>query len=91
MYAKLIDGVIHLAPKKIQDENNIIYNPPGEVLVELGYLPFINVPCPEAPDGYYYEHLFSEQNNTIIDVWTLTELPDEASPEEIADALEEIL
>lgn len=86
-YAKIINNSIYYAPKKIVDGDMAIYNPPAEMLTELGYLPVVNVPCPEAPEGYYYEHSWTEIDGTITDVWTLEKLPDEPSAEEIMSIL----
>lgn len=86
-YAKLIEGEIRYAPKKIVDGEMTVYNPPAYMLTTLGYLPVVNVPCPEAPEGYYYKHSWAEQDGTIIDVWTLEKLPDDPSPEEIMEIL----
>lgn len=86
-YAKLIDGVIHFAPNKIKDGDTITYNPPAEMLEDLGYLPVVNVPAPDAPEGYYYAHSWAEENGTITDVWTLEEMPEDDSPEAILNII----
>lgn len=86
-YAKLKNGVIQYAPNKIEDEGTIIYNPPGEMLTELGYLPVVNTPCPEAPEGYCYAHSWAEQDGTITDVWTLVELPDDPTAEDVLNII----
>lgn len=91
MYGKIVEGRLIAAPKMIKDGGTITYNPPIDILLRLGYLPVVNVPCPEAPEGYYYEHSWTELDGTITDVWTLTKLPDDATPDEIAEALEAVL
>ena len=92
-YAKLIEGVIEWAPKKIKDGNTVTYNPPAEMLTELGYLPVTMTDPPEAPEGYYAESHWEEQDGEIVQVWEVVEDPyyDDATPDEIAEALEEIL
>lgn len=86
-YARLINGVILFAPNKIKDGETTIYNPPAEMLEELGYLPVVNVPCPDAPEGYYYAHSWTEEDGTITDVWTLEEMPEDDSPEAILNII----
>lgn len=73
MYGKLIDGVLEFAPKKIKQDNSIIYNPPVEMLVERGYKPIIETPEPEAQEGYHYELSFEDDGDEIVYVWTLYE------------------
>ena len=84
-YAKLIDGVIQFAPKKIKHDDSITYNPPAEMLIERGYKPLIETPCPEAEEGYHYELSYADQGESIVYVWTLVE--DEPTPEEIMEIL----
>ena len=92
-YAKLIDGVIQYAPKKIKDGDTTTYNPTGETLEALGYLPVTATDPPEAPEGYYTESYWEEQDGTIVQMWRIVEDPyyDEATPDEVMDALEGIL
>lgn len=93
-YAKLIDGVISYAPRKItnQDES-ITYNPTGEMLMPLGYLPVTYTDVPEVEEGYMPVSHWEEQDGAIVQVWTAEEDPYyyEASPDEVAEALEGIL
>ena len=84
-YAKLIDGVIEFAPRKIKHGDSITYNPPVEMLIERGYKPLIETPCPEAPSGYHYELSYLDEGEQIVYVWTLAE--DEPTPDEILDIL----
>ena len=96
MYAKIIDGVFTIAPKKI---NRIIdgqeyttFNPTGEILAEQGWLPVrYTDPPDDAPEGYHYEDSFVEGDGEIVQEWTLAEDPDpaeeEVSPNEAMDYL----
>ena len=84
-YAKLTDGVIDFAPRKIKHDNSITYNPPVEMLIERGYKPLIETECPEAEEGYHYELSYEDEGEQIVYVWTLTE--DEITAEEILDIL----
>lgn len=77
MYAKLIDGVLHIAPKKLPGDGVIVYNPPESMYREQGWKPVTFVDPPEAPSGYYYEPGWEEQPDAIVQTWTLTPLPDD--------------
>lgn len=81
-YAKIIDGQIVFAPRKI---NRIIdgqefttYNPTDEMLAEQGWLLVIETDPPgDAPEGYHYEPTYTEwQTETgreILQEWELVE------------------
>lgn len=77
MYAKLIDGVLQIAPKKLPGDGVIVYNPPESMYREQGWKPVQYTDPPEAPSGYYYESGWEEQTDAIVQVWTLTPLPDD--------------
>lgn len=73
MYAKLENGALKYAPKKIRYNNNIVYNPTEAMLIELGYLEVVNTDYPD--DGNYYTSSYEVQNNQIVQVWNLAEEP----------------
>lgn len=77
MYAKLIDGALNIAPKKLPGDGVIVYNPPAEMYTEAGYKPVTFTDEPEVPSGYYYESGWEEQDEVIVQTWTLTPLPDD--------------
>lgn len=77
MYAKLIDGALQIAPKKLPGDGTIVYNPPAERYAEAGYKPVSFTDPPEAPDGCCYESGWEEQSDAIVETWTLTPLPDD--------------
>ena len=77
MYAKLIDGTLQPAPKKLPGDGVIVYNPPAEMYLEHGWKPVQFTDPPEAPEGYYYESGWEEQTDGIVQTWTLVELPDD--------------
>jgi len=77
MYAKLIDGALHIAPKKLSGDGVIVYNPPAEMYAAQGWKPVEFVDPPEAPEGFNYESGWEEQTDAIMQVWTLVPLPDE--------------
>ena len=87
MYAKLIDGALQIAPKKLPGEGIIVYNPPAEMYAEAGYKPVTFVDPPEAPSGYYYESGWKEQTEAIMQTWTLIPLPDDVDEFEAFDII----
>lgn len=83
MYAKLIDGNLQIAPRKLPGDGVIVYNPPAEMYLEQGWKPVQYTDSPEAPSGYYYESGWEEQADAIVQVWTLTPLPDDIDEAEV--------
>lgn len=78
MYAKLIDGALVYAPRKmnteIEGEPYIVYNPPAELLEADGWLPVVETPMPDdAPEGYHYEATYTEEGGEIVQGWELVE------------------
>ena len=49
-YAKLKDGAIEFAPRKIQMDGATVYNPVPDKLTALGYLPVVTSDPGEAPE-----------------------------------------
>ena len=84
-YAKLIDGDIHFPPKKMKRGDSITYNPPVEMILEEGYKPILEVPCPETPEGYRYEPVYEDLGDYITYEWVLIE--NEPTAEELLDIL----
>ena len=82
MYAKLINGTLRSAPKKVDYNGKIIFNPTEEILLELGYLPVTYTDMPtDAPDGQHYESSWKQNDTEIVQAWTLIENPAEPEPE----------
>lgn len=77
MYGKLIDGYLQIAPRKLNGDDVVVYNPPDEMYLAAGYKPVIFVDSPEAPSGYYYESDWEEQTDAIVQIWTLMPLPND--------------
>lgn len=77
MYAKLVDGNLRIAPRKLPSDGVIVYNPPAEMYLAAGYKPMTFTDSPEAPEGFYYEPGWEEQTEAIVQTWTLTPLPDD--------------
>lgn len=83
MYGKIIDGVLRFAPKKVEYNDTIIFNPPDSVYEALGYYPIHYTEMPDdAPDGYHYESAWEQKETEILQTWHLVEDSDEISDEE---------
>lgn len=87
MYGKLEDGVLKRAPKMMDIGDNHVYNPTAEQYEAAGYKVVNYTEPPEAPEGFHYEPSWEEAEDSINQVWTLVEDPDEVSPEEALDFL----
>ena len=87
MHAKLIDGNLQIAPKKLPGDGTIVYNPPAEMYAAAGYKPVTFTEAPEAPEGYYYESGWEEQSEAIVQTWILTPLPDDIDDAEAYDII----
>ena len=96
MRAKLIDGALVYAPRKlpteIDGEPYVVYNPPDELLEEQGWLLVVETPTPgDAPEGYHYEPSYTEwQTETgreILQDWMLVEDPDDISDGEALEII----
>lgn len=86
MYAKLINGTLRSATKKVDYNGKTIFNPPDDVLLDMGYLPvtYTDVPT-DVPEGQHYESHWEQTDAEIMQVWTLVDNPAEPDPELSAD------
>lgn len=87
MYGKLIDGNLKIAPRKLNGDGVVVYNPPEAMYRAAGYKPVKFTDAPEAPEGYYYESGWEEQDDAIVQTWTLTPLPDDIDEAEAYDII----
>lgn len=87
MYGKLIEGNLQIAPKKLNGDGVVVYNPPAEMYLEQGWKPVTFVDPPEAPSGYCCESGWEEQTDAIVQTWTLTPLPDDIDEAEAYDII----
>lgn len=84
MLAKLIDGAISYAPKKIIIDGKTIFNPGEELLKEQGYKDVEMVDMPDdAPEGKLYVSGWTDSGEAIQQTWTLVDAPPK-SKEELA-------
>lgn len=77
MYGKLNDGNLTIAPRKLNGDGVVVYNPPEAMYREQGWKPIEFTDAPEAPTGYTYESGWTEQEEAIVQTWTLVPLPDD--------------
>ena len=86
MYGKLIEGNRKIAPKKLNGDGVVVYNPPAKMYREQGWKEVI-VTHEDAPEGYYFEEEWVEKETTIEIKRTLVPIPDEISNEEAYDII----
>lgn len=82
MYAKLIDGTLQAAPKKLVYKNITVYNPSTKLLNEAGYKYVEFVPIPDTPVGSIAVERYVERETKIVQYWDIVELPDEIDNDE---------
>lgn len=87
MYGNIIDNVFRPAPHHLIIGGAHIYNPTDAMLEAEGYKPVVFTDAPEAPVGYYAESSWTDTGDSILQVWTLVELPDDIPPEEALDII----
>ena len=82
MLAKLIDGAISYAPRKIIIDGKTIFNPTDILLKEQGYKEIRKSDIPDdAPDGKIYVSSYEDKGDYIEQVWTLIDEPPKAKEE----------
>ena len=88
MYGKIINNEFYGAPNKLNENGMVIWNPPTEIYLKQGWK-FVefNDPVNEPPIGYYYEMIWKENENTIVQEWVLTPLPDNIDEVEAYDII----
>lgn len=87
MLAKLINGALSYAPKKIIADGKTIFNPPETLLKEQGYKELQTTDMPDdAPENKLYVSSWTDAGDTIQQVWTLVDAPPK-SREELAAEL----
>lgn len=82
MYAKLQNGFLSSAPKTIVLDGRTINNPFPEELEQLGYKQVVYTDMPtEVTEGKHWESGWTEEENVIMQVWTLVDDQDYPTPE----------
>lgn len=72
-YAKLIEGEIYFAPRKIKHGDSITYNPTAEMLLPLGYLPVRFTDAPETDIKHIPVCTWTQTDTEIIQQWHIEE------------------
>ena len=86
MYAKLQNGFLRSAPKTITWNGCTVNNPSDDKLLELGYKPVRYADMPtEVVEGKHYESGWTEEENEIVQTWTLVDDPVYPEPELSSD------
>ena len=84
MLAKIINGALSYAPRKIIVEGKTIFNPPEDALKAQGYKELQTTDMPDdAPENKLYVPSWTDAGDTIQQVWTLADVPPK-SREELA-------
>lgn len=81
IYGKLINNNIAIAPRRLTIDGCVVFNPTDEQYEAAGYLPVIYTPAPEAPEGYYAEPHWEEQDGEIVEVWAFVPSPEPTADE----------
>ena len=80
--AKLKNGVLSYAPRKIVIDGRTVFNPPDILLKEQGYKEIRESDIPDdAPDGKIYVSSYEDKGDYIEQVWTLIDEPPKAKEE----------
>ena len=75
IYAKLIDGNLVYAPRKLPVGNFVVYNPTPEMLTDAGYKPVHYTDPPVVAEGYVAVPGWEEQAEEIVQIWTVELAP----------------
>jgi len=74
-YAILINDYPSYAPRRMRIGSVIVYNPTDAQLLAEGFLPVIETPMPDVDAQHYAAPHWAEQNNQIVQSWTIEEIP----------------
>lgn len=89
-YVKLIDGYPQYAPHRLIIGDKWVYNPTGNQLTELGYLPVVESEQPVTDEQHYAVASWRIVDNEIVEEWSILEIPDYATAEDYETALEDM-
>ena len=73
IYGTLTEGVLTIAQKMITIGGFNIWNGTEQQYRSLGYKPVQYAEPPEPPDGYDYEFAWEEDDDEIVQTYTLVE------------------
>ena len=87
MYAKLINTNLHIAPNPILHNGLWYGNPPGSVYEAEGYKAVRYTDPPTVEPGYIAVPDWNEEDDEIVQVWSIEEEPDEVDDERAMEIL----
>lgn len=87
MYAKIIDGQLVAAPRKIPLGDKVIYNPTPENLTAAGYKPVVETDPPEVDEWHIAVPHYTEKKSQIVQSWTVEDAPDDIDEAEAFDII----
>lgn len=78
MFGKIVSGYLESAKENL---------PTKEDYLAAGYKEVNLTPQPKSPSGYCYDVGWEEQNDAIVQTWTLVPLPDDIDEAEAYDII----
>lgn len=90
MYGKLINNTLTLAPRRLTIDGCVVFNPTDAQYDAAGYLPVIYTDEPEAPEGYYADAHWEEQDGEIVEVWAFVPIPEPTEDEALTRYVNEL-
>lgn len=74
-YAKLIDGNLVPAPRKLTVGDFTVYNPTPEMLIADGWKPVVYTEPPEVEPGFEAVPGWYDDGTEIREIWTVLPVP----------------
>ena len=75
-YAKLKNGQLEMATKMVASNNQLIYNPTEDKLIEFGYKEYVPTEMLPQKEWYIQTASYSETDMQIIQEWNYVKLPE---------------
>ena len=87
MYGYLENEELFPAPNPMVIEDTRVWNPSNEQYETAGYKKVIFTDPPETEPGYHAESGWEEQEDRIVQVWTVVKDPDDIDDSEAFDII----
>ena len=87
MYGYLENEELHRAPNPMLIEDTRVWNPTNEQYETAGYKRVVFTDPPETEPGYHAEDSWEEQEDEIVQVWTVVKDPDDIDDSEAFDII----
>ena len=85
MYGKLENDKLVKAPVFLVVNEQKVWNAPSEVYRSQGWYPVVYTNAPEVDDWYYAEPSWEVEEERIVQVWTVIEVPVPTDDDELTD------